>query len=151
MGNEGNDRKPLLSARQEEVLASTIIGALSTIRHNDGRISTNPVSFIWNGEEIEVSTLKSRMKYKNLVANPNATLCVVSPGDPMRYVEIRGTVRMVDDPDREYLRQSFRKLSGRDLPEDMDPPDEERVTLYLRPEQVSSPSLYGGRFDRSGD
>ena len=139
---------PVLTQRQESILASTFIGALSTIRHNDGCIATNPVSFIWNGQEMEMSTLKSRMKYKNVVANPSATICVISPENHMAYVEIRGTVRTVDDPDREYLRYNFMKLSGEEPPEEMDPPGSERVTLYLRPEQVSSPVLYGGRFDQ---
>lgn len=142
-----NDSKPLINDKHETILAQTFIGLLSTVRHNDGRISTNPVSFIWNGKEIEVSTLKGRMKYKNLVANASATFCVVSPQDHMQYVEIRGMVRIVDDPDRDYLRYQFKKLAGEELPEDMDPPDAERVVLYLLPEQVSSPVLYGGRFD----
>ena len=142
------DPSALVTEKHEAILATNFLGTLSTIRHNDGRVSTNPVSFIWNGKEIEISTLKGRMKYKNLLANPSATICVISPKNPMSYVEIRGTVRLVDDPDREYLRYQFKKLSGEDVPEDMDPPGAERVTLYLQPEQVSSPVLYGGRFDK---
>lgn len=144
------DSSSLVSEKHEAILATTFLGALSTIRHNDGRISTNPVSFIWNGEEMEISTLKNRMKYKNLLVNPNATICVMSPQNHMQYVEMRGTVRMVDDPNREYLRHSFIQISGQEPPEDMDPPGSERVTLYLRPEQVSSPLMYGGRFDDMG-
>ncbi len=139
----------MINEKQEAILASTFLATLSTIRCKDGYISSNPVSFIWNGEEFEVSTMKNRMKYKNLLTNPSATICVISPEDNMRYVEVRGTVRMVDDPNREYHRYSFKKLTGQELPEDLDPPNAERVTLYLRPEQVSSPVLYGGRFDKS--
>jgi PPOX class probable F420-dependent enzyme len=140
----------LIEQHHEDLLTSTFIGSLSTLRHSDGFISSNPVSFIWNGNEIEISTLKERMKYKNLLANPMATLCVLSPENHMYYVELRGTVRMVDDPQREYLRAQFIKLAGVEVPDDMDPPGSERVTLYLRPQQVSSPSLYGGRFDDMG-
>ena len=148
MNNKTSDKKPsLINEKHEVILSTTFIGIFSTIRHNDGRVSSNPVSFIWNGEEFEVSTLKGRMKYKNLLANPCATLCVISPENHMHYVEVRGTVRMVDDPDRAYLRYQFKKLAGEEAPEDMDPPDSERVILYLRPEQLSSPVLYGGRFD----
>ena len=141
-------KKSLIAQRHEQIFATTFIGTLSTIRYTDGHISSNPVSYIWNGTELEISTLKGRMKYKNLVANPLATLCVVSPNNHSQYVEVRGKVRMVDDPDREYLRYQFKKLSGgEEAPDDMDPPGAERVILYLRPEQVSSPVLYGGRFD----
>ena len=141
----------MLNERQASVLDSTFIGILSTVRHSDGRISSNPVSFIWNGVEVEISTLKSRMKYRNLVANPAATFCVVSPEDHMRYVEIRGTARLVDDPDKSYLRSAFRQLTGEDPPQDMDPPGAQRVTIYIRPEQVSSPAMYGGRFENKPD
>ncbi len=152
MNNSDNGNgQSLINVQHEAILSTTFIGTLSTIRHNDGCISNNPVSYIWNGEELEISTLKSRMKYKNLLANPSATICVISPEDHMRYVEIRGTVRFVDDPDREYLRYNFKKLSGENLMKDMDPPDSERVTLYLHPDHVSSLSLHGGWFDKSQD
>lgn len=137
-----------LHPEQEAVLATTFFAILSTVRHNDGRVSSNPVTFLWEGGEIGVSTLKSRMKYKNLVANPQATVCVVSPEDPMRYIEIRGTVRLVDDPDGSYLLKNFLTLTGAEPPENLDLPGEERVTIYLPPEQVSSPVMYSGRFDK---
>ncbi len=135
-----------------EVLNSTVIGCFSTLRHNDQRVSTNPVSYRWNGAEIEISTLKGRMKYKNMAANPQATLCVVSPSDPMHYVEVRGSVRLVDDPDRSLFTAHFRATSGGiEPPEGMDPPGSERAMIYLTPEQVSSPVMYGGQFDDFGE
>jgi len=146
-----NTEKPKikkLTPEQEAVLATAFIATLSTVRHTDGYVSTNPVTFLWNGSEVEITTLKSRMKYKNLVANPKATLCVISPQDHMRYIEIRGEVRLVDDPDRSYLRKNFLALTGEEPPADLDPPNSERVTVYLQPEQVSSPVLYGGRFHK---
>jgi len=140
--------KPLITPQQEAVIGSTVIGCLSTLRHNDGRVSTNPVSYLWNGREFEISTLKGRMKYKNMVADPRATLCVVSPKDPMHYVEVRGSVRLVDDPDRTLFTANFLKTSGGvEPPEGMDPPGSERAMIYLTPEQVSSPVMYGGQFD----
>lgn len=140
--------EPLIKPHHEEVLASTVIGCLSTLRHKDGRVSTNPVSFQWNGSEIEISTLKGRTKYGNMVADPRATLCVISPRDPMHYVEVRGRVRLVDDLDRALFTAHFRATSGGiEPPEGMDPPGSERAMIYLTPEQVSSPVMYGGRFD----
>ncbi len=140
--------EPLVKPQHEEVLASTVIGCFSTLRHKDGRVSTNPVSYRWNGSEIEISTLKGRMKYRNMEADPRATLCVVSPVDPMHYVEIRGSVRLVDDPDRSLFTAHFRATSGGiEPPDGMDPPGSERAMIYLTPEQVSSPKMYGGQFD----
>ena len=144
--------QPLIKPEHEAVLATTPIGCFSTLRHKDGRVSTNPVSFLWNGSEFEISTLKGRMKYRNMQAEPRATLCVVSAKDPMHYVEIRVSVRLVDDPDRSLFTEHFRKTSGGiEPPEGMDAPDAERAMIYLQPEQVSSPKMYGGVFDDFGE
>ena len=144
--------KAQIKPEHEAVLATTVIGCLSTLRHKDQRISTNPISFLWNGSEFEISTLKGRMKYRNLVDRPQATLCVVSAQDPMHYVEVRGSVRLEDDPDRALFTAHFRKVSGGiDPPDGMDLPDAERAMIYLTPEQVSSPAMYGGQFDYFSD
>jgi PPOX class probable F420-dependent enzyme len=138
----------MISAQHEKILATTVIGSLSTLRVKDGRISTNPVSFLWNGTEFEISTLKGRVKYRNLAANPQATLCVISGEDPMHYVEVRGSVRLVDDPDRGLFKAHFRRVSGGvEAPEGMDPEGSERAMIFLMPEQVSSPVMYSGTFD----
>jgi PPOX class probable F420-dependent enzyme len=131
------------------LLDENSLGIMTTIRHNDGRMSSNPVGYVWTGEALGVSTLKSRMKYKNLAANPMITFCVVSNEDLTRYVEIRGRATLEDDPDRSFLRRQFiRQSGGSELPDDLDSPGEDRVTIWIHPEQVSVPVLYGGRFEK---
>ena len=39
------EQTPLISEQHEAILATTFIGLLSTLRHRDGRISTNPVGY----------------------------------------------------------------------------------------------------------
>jgi len=135
--------------RYDKILRESNLGFLSTIRKKDGLISTNPVGFVWDGESIRISTLKSRLKYENIVANPLATFCVVSRHNMMSYLEVRGHASLVEDPDRSFLRQSFMKGSGgEEPPPDMDAPGAERVIIVLHPQQLSSPQLYEGRFDR---
>jgi hypothetical protein len=53
-----------------EILETALLASVSTIGHQDGLISTNPVGFDWDGEYVRLSTLKSRVKYRNLMANP---------------------------------------------------------------------------------
>ena len=130
-----------------ETLESTTIALMSTIRHKDGLISTNPVGFVWDGESIRISTTKDRVKYRNLVANPNITFCAVDPVNPMKYVEIRGTASLTDDTDKSFLETTFTS-AGMEMPDDLEPPETERVVIRIHPEQCSSPVLYGGRFDR---
>lgn len=135
------------AARQ--LLEENSLGIMTTIRHSDGRMSSNPVGYVWTGEALGVSTLKSRMKYRNLLSNPMITLCVIANDDLTRYVEIRGHATLEDDEDRSFLRRQFIRQSGGDEPpDDMDPPGAERVTIWIHPEQVSSPVLYGGRFGK---
>lgn len=129
------------------LLDQNSLGIMTTIRHNDGRLSSNPVGYVWTGEALGVSTLKNRMKYKNLVANPTITFCVVSQDDLTSYVEIRGKATLEDDKDRSFLRRQFiRQSGGEEPPDDLDAPGAERVTIWIHPEQVSVPVLYGGRF-----
>jgi PPOX class probable F420-dependent enzyme len=130
----------------QQILADAVYGTLTTIRHKDGLPSTNPVAYVWDGEQVRISTLKSRVKYRNLAANPAMAFCVVSPQDLTQYVELRGHATLADDPDRSFFREQFKRgMGGAEPPPDLDPPDAERVVITLHPQQVSSPTLYGGR------
>lgn len=132
-----------------KILAANANGLISTIRHKDGLISTNPVGYVWDGESVRISTLKSRMKYKNLAANPTITFCVVHAADFTRYVELRGTASLEDDPERAFLQRQFRENSGgAEAPADLDPAGSERAIVRIHPVQSSMPLLYGGRFSR---
>ncbi len=128
------------------ILETALLAMASTIRHKDGLISTNPVGFDWDGEFVRLSTLKSRVKYRNLVANPQITFCVVDPQMPTRYIEIRGVAEITDDPEGTLNKKMFRRMSGKEF--DLDEPGAERVIIRIIPTQVSTPSLYGARLDR---
>lgn len=47
------------------ILDTAVLAMVSTIGYKDGLISTNPVTFDWDGEHVRLSTLKSRVKYRN--------------------------------------------------------------------------------------
>ncbi len=134
------------------LLEKSAFAMLSTIRHKDALISTNPVGFVWDGQCIRISTLKSRLKYQNIAADPRISLCVISTKNIMDYVEIRGVATLDDDPDCAFSRRQFMEgTGGMEPPEDMDPPGAERVIITIHPKQISSPTLYEGRFDKSND
>jgi PPOX class probable F420-dependent enzyme len=135
--------------KHDSLLRSSHVALLTTVRHNDGLLSTNPVGFVWDGECIRISTLKSRIKYKNLLANPLVAFCLISPTNRMSYIEVRGHATLQDDADRSFARRQFMAGSGgQEPPADLDSPDAERVIIKIHPQQVSSPTLYGGRFDQ---
>lgn len=132
-----------------KILDANSLGILTTIRAQDGLPSSNPVGYVWDGESVGISTIASRVKYRNLLANPAVAFCVVDHEDHTRYVELRGWATLEPDLDRSFLDRQFRRQSGgQGAPADLDAPNERRFVIRIHPEQVSSPVLYGGRFAR---
>jgi len=128
------------------ILESARVAMVSTIRHKDGLISTNPVGFDWDGEHVRISTLKSRVKYRNLLANPLITFCALDPNMGTRYIEIRGRAEISEDPTAALARKLFGQQDGTSFK--LDEPGAERVVVKIIAEQVSTPTLYGGKLDR---
>lgn len=130
------------------ILRAEMFGMLTTMSR-DGLPSTNPVSFVFDGAMVRISTLKSRKKYTNIRTDDRVALCVQSSANPMSYVEIRGHATLDEDPERSFLREQWMLHSGgMEPPDDLDPPGAERVTITIIPAAVSSPTLYQGRLDR---
>jgi nitroimidazol reductase NimA-like FMN-containing flavoprotein (pyridoxamine 5'-phosphate oxidase superfamily) len=108
------------------------------------------VSYVFDGECVQVSTIKSRIKYDNLKANPMVTFCMMHHADHTKYVELRGYATIEEDPDRSFLERQFRETSGgAGAPPDLDAPGTDRVIVRIHPHQSSSPLLYGGRFSQT--
>jgi len=120
-----------------KLLEGTPIAFMSTMRP-DGRMSTNPVSALFDGDHVRVSTVRSRRKVRNLVADDRVTLCIVQPGNLNRYVEIRGRAVVEPDTDRAFIDEIARAYMGVDA-YPFDAPGDERVVVTVIPEQVSAP------------
>ena len=90
--------------------------------------------------------MNNRVKYTNLQANPLVSFCLVSQHNVMEYIEIRGYATLGDDSDRSFFRQQYQLGAGADQPADLDPPGSQHIVITIHPQQVSSPTLYGGRF-----
>jgi PPOX class probable F420-dependent enzyme len=141
-----NSIKAIIPKEHHKLLKTQHFAMLTTVRP-DGMLSTNPVGFFWDGEKVCISTLKSRMKYKNLKNDSRVALCVQSFSNPMHYIELRGHASLEDDADRAYFRRQFMSGSnGVEPPEDIDLPGAERALITISPTKVSAPKLYGGRF-----
>jgi PPOX class probable F420-dependent enzyme len=114
------------------LLEGTPIAFMTTMRP-DGRMSTNPVSLLFDGTHVQVSTC-------NLVADDRITVCVVQPGNLNRYIEIRGRAVIEPDPDRSFINRMARHYMDADeYP--FDRPGDERVVITVIPERVSSPRI----------
>ena len=122
-----------------DILQDRPTGHMATVRP-DGRLSVTPVSPMFDGEYVRVSTVKTRQKYKNLVADPRIAISIPHRNNPNRYVEIRGIAELADDPDRAFINSIARYyLSVDEYP--FDKPGDERVTITVHAEQVSSPDI----------
>ena len=130
-----------------DIVKEEAIGIVSTLRESDGQLSSNPVSFLFEEGFVRFSTLKARIKYKNLVSDNRISFCVVSSQDPTRYVEIRGKAILEDDPGGLFQKTLWKKMTGED-DFNFDPPGSERVIVTVVPEQVSAPLLYGGQMSQ---
>jgi len=67
------------------------VAALTTVMP-DGQPQTTVVWCDFDGTYVRVNTIRGFRKEKNMRANPRVTLLCYDPRQPLRYLEIRGTV-----------------------------------------------------------
>ena len=101
----------------------------------DGSPQVTPIWFDWDGTHIILNTARERVKDKVMRRRGKVALSIVDPGDPYRYLQIRG--RVVDETEQGAydvicdLRLKYR--GDRNYPRN---PGEVRVTYRVLPEQV---------------
>lgn len=115
-----------------DLLDRPILAMLATVQP-DNQPQVTPV---WADVEdglIRVNTAAGRQKYKNLVSRPQATLLVVDPENPFRFVEIRGkVVKYTEETGVEVIDKLAKDYLGADVYPNHTP-DETRVTFYIQP------------------
>ena len=132
-------RRKTVPRRLSDILDKRSFAHVATLRQ-DGMLSVNPVALIWDGEHIRFSSLKTRLKVKNLQADPRLALSIPDPDNINRYLEVRGTATFEDDVDRSFINQIARKYMDTDeYP--FDQPGDERVTITVHPTQVSGADI----------
>ncbi|HET9661062.1 MAG TPA: PPOX class F420-dependent oxidoreductase [Thermomicrobiales bacterium] len=81
-----------------------------------GEPQSNPIWFLWNGEQIIIAIGPEGQKARNLQRDPRVALSMADPEDPAHYLEVRGTVAGIrhvgsSDPD---VTAMVRKYTGND-------------------------------------
>jgi PPOX class probable F420-dependent enzyme len=74
-----------------DLLGAPVHVILATVQP-DGQPQLTIVWASYDGTHILINTARGRQKDKNLTARPMATVFAVDPGDPYRWIEIRGVV-----------------------------------------------------------
>ena len=83
-----------------ELLAGAHTAVLVTLGP-DGAPHTSPVWFLFdeNAGVVRVSNVAGRQKQRIIERDPRVSFTVIDPLDTYRYLELRGTATVVDDPE----------------------------------------------------
>ncbi len=79
------------------------VAVLGTIGAS-GRPQLSATWFLADGDTVKISLNTARQKVKNLQADPKASLLILDPGNPYRYVELRGDAEITPDSDYVFAR-----------------------------------------------
>ena len=110
-----------------ELIDGPYIVALSTLLP-DGQPQTTPVWCNRQGEYIFINVMKGFRKEKNMRLNPRVSLLAYDPKNPLRNIEIRGTVvemteegavEQNDELARLYLGRPDAKFFGDAVPTEL--------------------------------
>ena len=91
------------------------VAALTTVTR-EGYPQTSVVWCDSDGESIRVNTMRGFAKERNMRRDPRVTLLCYDPRQPLRYLEIRGTVvEMTEEGAAEHLDDIASKYAGRPI------------------------------------
>ena len=115
-----------------DLLDKPTFAHLATIRP-DGSPQSSVMWFDWDGERIRMTHTKTRQKFRNIAGEPRVALSIPEPGNPYRFLEVRGVVESIDDDDAEAsFYQSLQKRYGQSFPIS---DAAVRVVITIRPEK----------------
>jgi PPOX class probable F420-dependent enzyme len=124
----------VLPVAYHDLLDAPITAVLVTLGP-DGAPQASPVWFLHADGDVLISTTTDRQKYRNLRRDPRVAFTVVDPASPLRYLEVRGTVELADDPDGE-VRDAIARAHGYADGGAFDAPGARRVTARIVPTRV---------------
>jgi PPOX class probable F420-dependent enzyme len=121
-----DDVKTLLDDRPFAVLATL---------NADGTPQTSVIWVAREGDVLIFTTHDQRRKARNLRRDPRASATVFAADDPYRSVDIRGSVELIDDPERSLSIELTRRFLNQDPPPD--PSGSRRLIGRLTPERIT--------------
>jgi PPOX class probable F420-dependent enzyme len=91
------------------------VAALTTVMP-DGSPQTSVVWCDFDGTHLRVNTMRGFQKERNMRRNPRVTILCYDPREPLRYLEVRGTVvAMTEDGAARHLDDLASKYVGRQV------------------------------------
>src|SRR5215218_3907446 len=113
------------------VLDGPHIAAIAT-PNADGRPQSSVIFVKRDGDTVMFSTIKGRLKTRNMTRDPRVSLLVLSHA--AHWVEIRGTAEITDDPEKVLLHEMYNRYMGGKAPPPE--PEAERLIVRVTPEKL---------------
>jgi len=105
--------KTEIPASHRDLIQGPRVAALTTVMP-DGGPQTTVVWCDYDGTYVRVNTMRGFRKEKNMRLNPRVTLLCFDPRQPLRSLEVRGTVvEMTEDGALEHLDGLSELYTGR--------------------------------------
>ena len=102
-----------IPASHRDLVECPPVAALSTVTR-DGYPQTSVVWCDFDGECVRVNTMRRFAKHRNMLRNPRVTLLCYEPSQPLRYLEVRGTVvEMTEEGAGRHLDEIASRYVGR--------------------------------------
>src|SRR6266513_2377033 len=111
------------------------VGVATTLREDGSPHST----IVWvdvEGDKVSFNTARGRAKPRHLEHDPRASLLVVDPNDPYKYVAVSGHAQLTEEGADAQIDKLAKKYVGADSYPNRKP-DETRVKVLIEPEQVT--------------
>ena len=126
-----------LKEEQKRFLAENpFVGTVTTLRPDGSPHST----IVWVDVEdgkVSFNTATGRAKPRYLEHDPRASLLVVDPNDPYRWVAVSGPVEITEEGADAQIDKLSKKYIGRDEYPWRNP-QEQRLKILLEPDRVDS-------------
>jgi PPOX class probable F420-dependent enzyme len=121
----------------KDILNTRGFAHLATLM-KDGSPQVTPVWYDFDGTHIRINSAKGRLKDKNMRRDKRVALSIQDPGNPYRYIAIRGGV---DEITENGADAHIDALAKKYLDKDRYPfraPGEVRVIYKIRPDKIST-------------
>jgi PPOX class probable F420-dependent enzyme len=128
-----------LSAAERAFLEQPFVGVVTDLRPDGSPHST----VVWvdvDDEGVSFNTAWPRAKPRYLEADPRASLTVVDPGDPYRWLTVEGRVTLVEEGANDQIDRLSEKYTGRERYASHRE-GETRVTARIAPTRIESRGL----------
>jgi PPOX class probable F420-dependent enzyme len=101
----------------------------------DGQPQSSVVWIDRDGDTVVFSLTNDKQKARNLARDPRVSVSVFDLGNPYHSVEIRGTAKLIEDPERSLPERLSRKYLGESPPPE--PADIVRLVAKITPSKVN--------------